>query len=403
MRSPGKGIWRSAATNPKLALVGLTRTQAEQAVRDGVAALQMGEAQAAQRAFRGAIDAGFGSAQLWLMLAEAARLAGDLEGQEEALERLLALDPHNLRGLLMRGDCHAGRGAVRAATSFYGAAVAAAAKAGPLPQWLNEEVERAKASLAGAAERYQRSLLDRLAAEREAAGPRFAEALDILLGRKRTYVQQPSAFYFPGLPQRQFYEPEEFGWAGELEASIPAIRAELEAVIAEGADFRPYVEDDPDRPHRDFHGMHGDPSWGAFYLWKDGAVVQENAARCPAAMAALADLPLSRIGARTPSVLFSLLRPGAHIPPHHGMLNCRLICHLPLIVPPGCWLRVGNETRQWEQSRLLVFDDSIEHEAKNDSDLTRIVLLFDIWRPELTAAEREAICAMFDAIDSFRP
>src|SRR5207248_7160597 len=98
---------------------------------------------------------------------------------------------------------------------------------------------------------------------------------------------------------------------------------------------------------------------------------------------------MSKIGARTPAVLFSRLEPGAHIPPHNGMLNCRLICHLPLIVPAGCWLRVGNETREWEDGKLLIFDDSIEHEARNPSGEIRIILLFDIWRPELSEAERQ--------------
>jgi aspartyl/asparaginyl beta-hydroxylase (cupin superfamily) len=84
------------------------------------------------------------------------------------------------------------------------------------------------------------------------------------------------------------------------------------------------------------------------------------------------------------------------------MLNSRLICHLPLIVPPGCWLRVGNETREWDDGKLLIFDDSIEHEARNPSGEMRIVLIFDIWRPELSAGEREGISAIFDAIDGFR-
>jgi aspartyl/asparaginyl beta-hydroxylase (cupin superfamily) len=118
-------------------------------------------------------------------------------------------------------------------------------------------------------------------------------------------------------------------------------------------------------------------------------------------MSALTDVPLIRVGNRTPSVFFSLLRPGAHIPPHRGMLNCRLICHLPLIIPDGCWLRVGNDTRNWEIGKLLIFDDSIEHEAKNDSDQLRIVLIFDIWRPELSEPEKAGISAIFQAIDSF--
>ena len=84
------------------------------------------------------------------------------------------------------------------------------------------------------------------------------------------------------------------------------------------------------------------------------------------------------------------------------MLNCRLICHLPLIVPKGCWLRVGNETREWEEGKLLIFDDSFEHEAMNPSGELRIILLFDIWRPELGSEERSSISAIFDAIDQFR-
>jgi aspartyl/asparaginyl beta-hydroxylase (cupin superfamily) len=118
-------------------------------------------------------------------------------------------------------------------------------------------------------------------------------------------------------------------------------------------------------------------------------------------MAALEKVPMTRIGAKTPSVLFSKLTPGAHIPPHRGMLNCRLIAHLPLIVPDGCWLRVGNETRRWEEGKLLIFDDSFEHEARNESGETRIVLLFDLWRPELGDDEKAGISAIFDTIDRF--
>ena len=89
------------------------------------------------------------------------------------------------------------------------------------------------------------------------------------------------------------------------------------------------------------------------------------------------------------------------IPPHHGLLNTRLICHLPLIAPEGCALRVGNETRAWVPGQALVFDDSMEHEAWNLSDRLRVVLLFDIWRPELSLDERELVAAMLAAVDSY--
>ena len=109
-----------------------------------------------------------------------------------------------------------------------------------------------------------------------------------------------------------------------------------------------------------------------------------------------------RILGRTPSILFSLLRPGARIPPHHGLLNARLICHLPLIVPPACGFRVGSDTRSWIEGQGWAFDDSIEHEAWNDSDHLRVVLIFDVWRPELTAIERDLVSVIVSASDTFQ-
>src|SRR3546814_10408720 len=84
-------------------------------------------------------------------------------------------------------------------------------------------------------------------------------------------------------------------------------------------------------------------------------------------MAAIAAIPQPRISERTPNAMFSLLAPGKHIPPHTGVANTRLVCHLPLIVPDGCWFRVGAETREWKRGAAWVFDDKIEHEAANDS------------------------------------
>jgi aspartyl/asparaginyl beta-hydroxylase (cupin superfamily) len=79
------------------------------------------------------------------------------------------------------------------------------------------------------------------------------------------------------------------------------------------------------------------------------------------------------------------------IPSHRGSVNGRLIVHLPLIVPENCgYLRVGEDQRSWEEGKLLIFDDTFDHEARNDSDQTRVVLIFDIWNPQLSQAERDA-------------
>jgi tetratricopeptide (TPR) repeat protein len=372
--------------------------------RQGIAALQSGDAATARAVFRRVIDAGGAPPQFRLLLGESCRRLGDPEGEACALDELLVLEPYNIAALLMRADLYARQADRRAAASFYQAALSAAANGGQVAPALRPSLERAAAFLREASASYQ-AHLERSLAERQVdpavAGRRLGEALDILFGRKEVCLQQPSVFYFPGLPQIAFYEREEFEWAAEVEAAAPAIKAELLALLRDGADFQPYVEQEKDRPFREFHGMTGDPSWSAFYLWQNGDLVQENARRCPTTVAALERVPMTRMGARTPSVLFSLLRPGAHIPPHHGMLNTRLICHLPLVVPEGCWLRVGNETRQWEEGKLLIFDDSIVHEARNPTGETRIILLFDIWRPELDGNEQQAVSAIFEAIDAY--
>jgi aspartate beta-hydroxylase len=310
-----------------------------------------------------------------------------------------------VRSLLGRGDEHAREGDPRAAMTFYQEALTEAQRAGFADAATIADLRRAQAFIQARVAEFQQRLdhtLDGIAPTEAAARTRLTHSLDMLKGQREIFPQQPSVFYYPYLAQRQFLEREDFDWVPALEAQTEIIRDELVALVDAAAEFRPYVEDEPNRPRRDFFGLNNDPSWSAFYLWQDGKLVDEHARRCPRTVEALEKLPLSRIGGRTPAVLFSRLEPGAHIPPHHGMLNSRLICHLPLIVPQGCWLRVGNETREVEQGRMLIFDDSIEHEARNTSGETRIILLFDIWRPELSEAERQGISAIFDAIDSFQ-
>lgn len=307
--------------------------------------------------------------------------------------------------LLGRGDDYLRSGDGKTAMVFYQAALKSAQAARFTDPENLERLKKAQGFIQKRAEEFQESLNQAFSGARPKEGAarlRLDHSLEMLKGERQIYQQQPAAFYYPYLAQRQFFEREEFDWVPGIEAATGEIRQELTAVLSEGADFRPYVERHADRPYRDFHGLNEDPRWTALYLWRHGKPVEENARRFPATMHALENVPLTTFGSRTPDVLFSRLEAGAHIPPHTGILNCRLICHLPLIVPQGCWLRVGNETRQWEEGKLLIFDDSMEHEAKNPSKELRIILLFDIWRPELTTEERSAISAVFDAIDQFR-
>ena len=106
--------------------------------------------------------------------------------------------------------------------------------------------------------------LAQFAPHEETSRRRLTHALEMLKGERSIYPQQPSVFYYPYLAQRQFFERDEFDWVASFEAQTAIIRDELIALVSQDAEFRPYVDDDPDRPQRDFHGLNNDPSWSAF-------------------------------------------------------------------------------------------------------------------------------------------
>jgi len=62
---------------------------------------------------------------------------------------------------------------------------------------------------------------------------------------------------------------------------------------------------------------------------------------------------------------------------------------------------VGNEERSWVEGEMLIFDDSIEHEAWNLSKNERVLLLFEVWRPEITEEERTLITTTFKAVEEY--
>lgn len=369
----------------------------------GYQALQRGDAAAARECFERATAVPTAGADAWFGLSLAHRKLGAAQAERAALDRTLELNPRSVPALIRKGDLYTAQEDARAATTFYRAAlkIARSMRATP-PNWRGE-LERIAALVEGSTRAFEEHLMDDLS--RSGLGKpgteRFIRAMDLLLGRRQIYLQQPQVFYFPELPQIEFYDRADFPWAASLEQDTAAIREELRGILSAGGRFAPYMQPSPDRPAFDTNGLLNDPSWSACHLIRNGEEVAANAELCPVTMNALRRLPLCRVPGRTPTALFSLLRPGTHIPPHHGFLNTRLICHLPLIVPPACALRVGNETRPWREGEVVIFDDTMEHEAWNRSSELRVVLLFDIWRPELTAIERSLVSGMLESIDRF--
>lgn len=371
--------------------------------QSGIEALRRGDFRGARESLERVVSSGLADAGICVALARACVGLNDRAAALVAVDRALSLEPRNLRALILKGDYFAAGGDERSAASFYVAAVKAAPSHDALPLDVASELKRAQTTCELYAAKFEAHLKERLSAQGLADRPstaRFRRSFDILLGKRKIYYQQPQFYYFPELPQIQFYDRNDFPWLDRVEAATADIRAELTEVLKEPAGIKPYVRADPRRPSYDPTGMLNNPDWSAFYLLQEGKVVQANAARCPATMDAMKGVPLATVPSRSPSVLFSLLRPGARIPPHTGFVNTRLICHLPLIVPPGCGLRVGNETCTPVEGRAWVFDDTMEHEAWNRSDRIRAILLFEIWRPELTDEERALVGAMFEAIDA---
>jgi aspartyl/asparaginyl beta-hydroxylase (cupin superfamily) len=326
---------------------------------------------------------------------------------EAAIDALLQREPANIGALVEKGELRRKARDERAAAAFYRAALRAAAAAQPLPGSMRPMIEIAQAGIAHCEASFERHTDQALAAAGFPPGrrpPRFQESMDLMRGRRQTQLQlqRPTSYYFPGLPQRRYYERSELPWAAQIEAAAPAIKAELLDFLAEGDDaFSPYMVTDPTRPRTEYHGLVDNPDWSTLYIFSKGRRVPEMEERFPQTLLAVERLDLPRITVRAPSILFSRLAGGARIPPHHGVMNARLICHLPLIVPPGCGFRVGDEVREWREGELLVFDDTVEHEAWNDSDSDRIILIFDVWRPEVSSDERRAIAALFGVVDSY--
>jgi aspartate beta-hydroxylase len=313
------------------------------------------------------------------------------------------LSPSPFQGLLLAAWNHEVNGEARAAAATYRTAL------GAIPQFLSQDarpiLEHARARVMANDAALEAFLEQRLASLRMRHGnqslDRIDRARDILLRKRRVYRPTPSFMYVPQLPAIEFYERGDFPWLDQLEASAADIRAELIQVLADGPTvLEPYVSVDG-VPQDRWRELNKSRRWGVFYLWRAGVPVAENLARCPKTAAALEAWPRCDLKDTGPTAVFSILDAKTRIPPHVGVNNARLIVHLPLIVPRGCGFRVGAETRSWEPAKAFVFDDTIEHEAWNDSDQPRAVLILDTWNPFLTEAEREMVTALTAGVGEF--
>jgi aspartyl/asparaginyl beta-hydroxylase (cupin superfamily) len=382
----------------------------EEAVRANKAALQAmaaGDMPGAHRMLEGALALDRLDLRLWLNLAVVRRQLRDFDGAFQALREALALDNRNFPALLMQAALLDGLGREQEAATAYGIALVQAPADEELDAPTRKAVARAREVHAKHIGELGSYIRERVGAARDALSGgekrRLENFIDTTLRTRRRYRQEPMEYWYPGLPDIEFYDRSEFPWLPEFEAATADIQRELGRILVEDeAGFSPYIHYDDHLPLDQWRELNKNPRWSAFHFYDKGREIEERCARAPATVAAIRRLPQAEVPLRSPTAMFSVLKPKTRIPPHTGIANFRLVVHLPLVLPGGCGFRVGGETREWRMGEAWVFDDTIEHEAWNDSDETRVILICDVWSPRLSPEERAAIRAVIAATDAFR-
>lgn len=336
----------------------------------------------------------------WQRLATVRQLAGAPVLALAAIERALEFAPLDFVNLLMRARLLDQTDAPEAGEA-YGRALAQR-RPDPLPAALVPAIQRAEAAWSQWQQGLERRIgetLEAKAIELTPAEKRRAERLCSNIARRtRTYHSEPTHFHYPGLREVEFHDRSLFPWLDSLEALTDTIAAELDQVAnAPQAELVPYVQYGASEPLAQWRELNHNRDWTAIHLIERGRRIEPNVEHCPQTMEFLSGLSQPRIEGCGANAMFSLLAPQTSIPPHVGVANFRLLCHLPLIIPGKCWFRVGEDVREWQRGTAWIFDDSIEHEARNETDLLRVIMIFDIWHPDLSPAEQQAIAAMVAA------
>jgi aspartyl/asparaginyl beta-hydroxylase (cupin superfamily) len=341
-----------------------------------------------------------------LNIAYVAEAMGDIYAQGQALDAAIKADPYFYPAQFARGAYLEKSGRPKQAANVYSNALRISPPRDQLPPTIQAHAIRAANVVEAFTAQKEAFLRSRTAAARERLRGedlgRAEESLAIMAGVKKAYVHQPVRFHFPELPATCFFKRSHFPWLAQLEAATNDIAAELEGILREiGGEFEAYVQKEATEPLNQWAELNKSNRWSALFLWRDGTRVDHICRRAPKTAALLEQIPVLDVPGRGPTAFFSALDAKTHIPPHTGVNNIRSIVHLPLIVPENTWFRVGNDKRPFKRGEAWVFDDSIEHEAMNDSDERRIILIFDVWNPNLTDAERQIVREMMAAEDEF--
>lgn len=336
------------------------------------------------------------------------RLLGRFNDAIVALDNALDIKPYDFTALLAKGAMLEKLNQTKAAVETYRNALKISPPIAQCPPALAAQMEYASRLIDSHAKALADHMRARLASMRDGLDAetldRFEEGLDIYAGVRAPPKQEPLLLHYPRLPTICFYDRKHFPWLDRLEEATPVIQAELNQLLAaEQDDFAPYIAYPKGAPVNQWAELNHSTKWSSLFLWKDGQRQEKVCEQCPQTAALLDSLPMAQQDGFAPTAMFSALQPHVHIPAHTGSSNIRLLCHLPLILPGPARFRVGNHIKHWEMGKAWVFDDTIEHEAWNDADSMRVILIFDIWNPYLDEKERHLITEMMKAHRDYVP
>jgi aspartyl/asparaginyl beta-hydroxylase (cupin superfamily)/Flp pilus assembly protein TadD len=359
-------------------------------------AMQRGDISIARDLLQRAVAAAPEYAMAHANLSRAHAAAGDDEAALASIDASIRADPVAWGPRIEKARMLEAKGRQREAASSYGSALAYMPESVKQAPELQPLIEHAQKMTAENRAQMREFLMGRLGDMMRTGSPRqlerFQHSLDVLTGRRDMALSRPLTLPFARLPSIPIFHREDFDWAPKVEAAFPDMLRELQSLLEERAEFVPYVQMPDDEPKGQFAPLNNNPDWGAYYFWKSGQLIEEHAERCPRTFEALSEnAPMCIVPNRAPVTFFSALKPHTQIAAHYGATNSRLTVHMPLIIPPDCALRVGGETHVWKPGELVMFDDTILHEAWNNSDHLRVVLIFDVWHPMLSKLERELV------------
>lgn len=348
------------------------------------------------------------SERLNMLRAIAFRTAGNLVAAIAAFDDILDAQPYNFMALLSKGTILEQMGNRDDAVDVYRNVIKIAPPDDHLPPPAVRQLAAARNLVAATSAELQANLLDAVADIRRDLGDgdlrRFDEALGIFAGVRKPFVHEPLFFHYPQLPAIPFYDRQLFPWLEELEGATDTIVSEMLPALANASasELAPYIQYPKGVPVNQWVDLNHSTDWTSYFLWKDGDLQVRAKEQNPETFAVLDRLPLCDLPGYSPTVVFSVLQARTHIPPHTGSTNVRLLAHLPLLLPGPARFRVGNETRAWRIGEAWAFDDSIEHEAWNDADQQRVILILDVWNPLLSEAERLLVSRMLQAFKTLR-